>query len=46
MQGSWDKESGGSGATNAGLAGLLSNPQFKFELPKEGTHEVGVALTH
>ena len=46
VQGSWDKESGGSGATDAGLAGLLSNPQFMFELPKEGTHEVGVAFTN
>ena len=46
VQGIWDKESGGSGATDAGLAGLLSNPQFMFELPKEGTHEVGAAFAH
>ena len=38
-QGSWDKQSGGSGAA-FGLPGLLSNPQFRFSLTKDGTHEV------
>ena len=39
-QGSWDKESGGSGADEGGLVGLLSNPQFRFSLTKDATHEV------
>ena len=39
-QGSWDKQSGGSGADEGGMAGLLSNPQFQFSLTKDGTHEV------
>ena len=39
LQGSWNKQSGGSGA-DFGLPGLLSNPQFLFSLTKDDTHEV------
>ena len=39
-QGSWDKQSGGSGAEEGGMTGLLSNPQFRFSLTKDDTHEV------
>ena len=39
-QGRWDKQSGGSGADEGGLTGLLSNPQFRFSLTKDATHEV------
>ena len=43
LQGSWDKQSGGSGTATAlagGVTALLSNPQFRFSLTKDGTHEV------
>ena len=41
-QGSWDKQSGGSGAEEGGMTGLLSNPQFRFSLTKDATHEVHI----
>ena len=41
-QGSWDKQSGGSGADEGGVTGLLSNPQFRFSLTKDATHEVHI----
>ena len=43
LQGCWDKQSGGSGTATAlagGVTALLSNPQFRFSLTKDGTHEV------
>ena len=43
LQGSWNKQSGGSGTATAldgGVTALLSNPQFRFSLTKDGTHEV------
>jgi len=44
FEGRWEKESGGSGADEGGLTGLLNNPQFRFSLTKDATHEVSIAL--